>query len=169
MTFETFDQSDEETWPDQKKDKDKDKEKRTMIDLWHLRHWLHLRQLRTWIHDNLCYLTINCDTGQHSQFLRCLWTSMNFTDISMSFHDLHTLSRNVCKLFLKSGKWTPPIFSAFIIFMISMFQTKYEKSSEVKTFDKCRYFEIRMSLMALIFSNMSCLKVLLYFSPIFLA
>ena len=21
--------------------------------------------------DNLCYLTINCDTGQHSQFLRC--------------------------------------------------------------------------------------------------
>ena len=21
---------------------------------------------------NLCYLTINCDTGQHSQFLRCL-------------------------------------------------------------------------------------------------
>ena len=25
----------------------------------------------TWIHDNLCYLTINCDTGQHSQFLRC--------------------------------------------------------------------------------------------------
>ena len=27
MTFETFDQSDEETWPDQKKDKDKYKEK----------------------------------------------------------------------------------------------------------------------------------------------
>ena len=27
--------------------------------------------LRTWINDNLCYLTINCDTGQHSQFLRC--------------------------------------------------------------------------------------------------
>ena len=23
------------------------------------------------MHDNLCYLTINCDTGQHSQFLRC--------------------------------------------------------------------------------------------------
>ena len=30
--------------------------------------------LRTWIHDNLCYLTINCNTGQHSQFLQCfLW------------------------------------------------------------------------------------------------
>ena len=27
MTFETFDQSDEETWPDQKKDNDKDKDK----------------------------------------------------------------------------------------------------------------------------------------------
>ena len=26
MTFETFDQSDEETWPNQKKDKDKDKD-----------------------------------------------------------------------------------------------------------------------------------------------
>ena len=23
--------------------------------------------------DNLCYLTINCDTGQHSQFLRCFY------------------------------------------------------------------------------------------------
>ena len=23
------------------------------------------------VNDNLCYLTINCDTGQHSQFLRC--------------------------------------------------------------------------------------------------
>ena len=27
MTFETFDQSDEEAWPDQKKDNDKDKYK----------------------------------------------------------------------------------------------------------------------------------------------
>ena len=40
--------------------------------MWHLRHWLQYRQLRTWIHDNHCYLTIYCDTGQHSQFLRCL-------------------------------------------------------------------------------------------------
>ena len=30
-------------------------------------------QGQCWIHDNLCYLTINCDTGQHSQFLRCFW------------------------------------------------------------------------------------------------
>ena len=42
-----------------------------MFNLWYLRHWLQYWQLRTWNHDNLCYLTINCDTGQHSQFLRC--------------------------------------------------------------------------------------------------
>ena len=31
--------------------------------LWHwLRHWLQFWQLRTWIHDNHCYMTINCDT-----------------------------------------------------------------------------------------------------------
>ena len=35
-------------------------------------HWLQFWQLRTWIHDNLCNLTINCDNEQHSQFLRCL-------------------------------------------------------------------------------------------------
>ena len=46
--------------------------KKNFAMLWHLRHWLQYRQLRTWINDNLCYLTINCDTGQHSQFLRCL-------------------------------------------------------------------------------------------------
>ena len=35
------------------------------------RHWLQFWQLRTLIHDNPCDLTINCDTGEHSQFLRC--------------------------------------------------------------------------------------------------
>ena len=39
-----------------------------------LKHLLQFWQLRTWIHDNLCYLTINCDTGQHSQFLRCFFS-----------------------------------------------------------------------------------------------
>ena len=34
--------------------------------------WLQLWQLRTWIHDNNCYLTIRSDSGQHSQFLRYL-------------------------------------------------------------------------------------------------
>ena len=33
----------------------------TLIKFW---------QLRTWIHDNLCDLTIKSDTGQHSQFLQ---------------------------------------------------------------------------------------------------
>ena len=36
-------------------------------------------QLRTWIHDNLCYLTIKSDTGQHSQFLRCLFLQFQNT------------------------------------------------------------------------------------------
>ena len=38
----------------------------------YLRHWLQYWQLRTWIHDNLCYQTIRSGTGQHSEFLRCL-------------------------------------------------------------------------------------------------
>ena len=42
------------------------------IDLWHLRHWLQFWQVKIWIHDNLYYLTIKSDPGQHSQFLRCL-------------------------------------------------------------------------------------------------
>ena len=62
------------------KDNDKDKDilrtppKSNPRDLWHLRHiWVQFWQLRTWICDNLCFLTINCDTGQHSQFLRCFF------------------------------------------------------------------------------------------------
>ena len=50
-------------------------------DLWHLRHWLHFWQLRTWILDNLCYLTIKSDTGQHSQFLRCFSTAQKTDDL----------------------------------------------------------------------------------------
>ena len=63
-------------------------------DLWYLRHWLQYWQLRTWIHDNLCYLTINCDTGQHSQFLRCLWIQCELpvrnhdTSSPKNFHEL---------------------------------------------------------------------------------
>ena len=64
----TFVQSDEVTWPDQK----------NFAMLWLLRHWLQYRQLRTWIHDILCYPTINCDTGQHSQFLRCFYQYPTF-------------------------------------------------------------------------------------------
>ena len=38
-------------------------------------HWLQCWQLRTWINDNL---TVNCDTGQHSQLLRCFITIMGY-------------------------------------------------------------------------------------------
>ena len=41
-------------------------------DLWHLRHWLQFWQLKAWTRDNLCYLSIKNDTGQHSQCLQCL-------------------------------------------------------------------------------------------------
>ena len=47
------------------------------MDLWHLRHWLQFWQLRTWIHDNLCCLTIKSDIGQHSQFLRCFFDKIH--------------------------------------------------------------------------------------------
>ena len=37
-------------------------------DLWHLRHWLQFWQLRTWIRDNYCYLTIKSDSGHWTAF-----------------------------------------------------------------------------------------------------
>ena len=61
------------TWPWADQD-DKD----NPDELWHLRHWLQCWQLRTWIHDYLCYLTIKSDTGQHSQFLRCFFLKAIF-------------------------------------------------------------------------------------------
>ena len=54
------------TWPTKKQWQKQTQTQRQ----WH-RHWQ--RQfwwLRTWIHDNLCFLIIKSDTGQHSQFLR---------------------------------------------------------------------------------------------------
>ena len=62
----TFVQSDEVTWPDQKK------------HLRHLRQWLQYWQLRTWINDNLCYPTVNCDIRQHSQLLFLMYRLLNF-------------------------------------------------------------------------------------------
>ena len=81
MVIETFDQSDEETW---------------LYDFEHFEHFLHFDYIETnfdnWKDSlgdltfetlitiltienlnsvNHFYLTINCDTGQHSQFLRC--------------------------------------------------------------------------------------------------
>ena len=53
------------------------------------RQWLHYWQLRTWIYDNIRYLTINCDTGQHSQFSRCLNTNSLFPQCCQYLHEMH--------------------------------------------------------------------------------
>ena len=70
VTFETFDQSDGETWHDQQRQRHSGN---TATNTYELEVWncCHFRQLRTWIYDNHCYLGIKSDTGQHSQFLRC--------------------------------------------------------------------------------------------------
>ena len=64
-------------------------------DFWYLRHWLQYWQLRTWFHDNLCYLTINCDTGQHSQFLRFfigqIWSTSPLRGFLLVKFDQHLL------------------------------------------------------------------------------
>ena len=48
---------------------------KTMTNTYEIEVWncCHFRQLRTWVHDNHCYLGIKSDTGQHSQFLRCFF------------------------------------------------------------------------------------------------
>ena len=86
VTFETFDQSDDDTWSDQYFDNfdnlwnilevfiflqfwqlwifdNFDNSENNPGDLWHLRIWLQFWQLRTWIFDNICYLTIKSDSG----------------------------------------------------------------------------------------------------------
>ena len=37
------------------------------------------RQLSTWLHDNHCDLTIKSHTGQHSQFLKCLFCTFHLS------------------------------------------------------------------------------------------
>ena len=100
FSFEFYNWSSMSVYP-----KTKDQYKDNPRDLWHLRHWLQFWQLRTWIHDNLCDLTINCDTGQHSQFLRCFWTlpssSENklwytFLKTEIQFDKSFTNSLNTC-------------------------------------------------------------------------
>ena len=63
-------------------------------DLWHLRHWLQFWQLRTWIHDSFCYLTINCDTGQHSQYLRCFFSEF-YSSILAALNKLNCTNGNI--------------------------------------------------------------------------
>ena len=88
-------------------------------DLWHLRHWLQLWQLRTCIQDNLYYLTIKSDTGQHLQFLRCLLMLLKYLRITL-FGNLpfQDLSGGICgKSF---GPWAvSPISLSWMNFHIS--------------------------------------------------
>ena len=75
VTFETFHQSDEETWHDQQRQRHSEN---TTTNTYEIEVWncCHFRQLRTWVHDNHCYLGIKSDTGQPSQSLRCLSISI---------------------------------------------------------------------------------------------
>ena len=96
------------TKKDKDNDIDKDNDKRNYKDnprdLWHLRRWLQFRQLRTWIHDNLCCLTIKSDTGQHSQFLRCFDIFHDRIHILKGFWLPFWIGRCWCK-FAESGDW----------------------------------------------------------------
>ena len=106
----------------------------------HLRHWLQFWQLRPSIHDNLCYLTIKSDTGQHSQFLQCfhvsgLKTVRTVWELSRQFQNCPIRSwemspsgkKNCAKtiaIWKFSGFWasvdqpTPPI-STFVVLSFS--------------------------------------------------
>ena len=79
-------------------------------DLWHLRHWLQFWQLRTWIHENLCYLTIKSDSGQHSQYC-------NVFGSGHVFSSLWTNVSKVTKLLfkLKYQHWWDRYFDDFHI------------------------------------------------------
>ena len=106
-------------------------------DLWHLRHWLQFWQLRTWIHDNLCYLTINCDTGQHSQFLRCFLSLSPFhfyfpfiLILTLPFFTFSVLIFNFtsqCSLSLSCS------YFHFLIFTLSG-STSWQNTSDKKPF-----------------------------------
>ena len=62
--------------------------------------------LRTWIHDNHCYLTINCDTGQHSQFLQCFGHWAKYTSQKIQLQNAGS-DTPTCwiKTLENSGQW----------------------------------------------------------------
>ena len=95
--------------------------------LWHLRHWLQFWQLRTWIHDNHCYLTINFDTGQHSQFLRCFLGRASFYRLASPpppSESLFTLFHLVCKF--DWGQWNNHLANGFN-FLNQIFNKKQKR------------------------------------------
>ena len=70
------------------------------MDLWHLRHWIQYWQLRTWIDDDHCYLPINCDTWQHSRFLRCFHVPKSY-----SLWESHDVSNSSYKSYCPPLLW----------------------------------------------------------------
>ena len=46
---------------------------------------MSMQELRTWIHDNLCNLTIKSDSGQHAQFFWCLSKFIKIITIISTF------------------------------------------------------------------------------------
>ena len=85
--------------------------------LWFLRHWLQFWQLRTWIYDNLCDLTIKSDTGQHFQFkgynpFPWLWDFNRFFDsISEQREQRDSGTKGLCPLVpsWNSQPWEPEL------------------------------------------------------------
>ena len=72
VTFENLISDEDLTWTNtkdkEKKYKDNNKNMSWLVNLWTC--W-HFRQLRTWIHDNHCDMTIKSGTGQNLQFFWC--------------------------------------------------------------------------------------------------
>ena len=112
---------------DEYKDEDNDKDEkfreylhRDLRDLWYLRHWIQFWQLGTWFHDNLCYLTIKSDTGQHSQFLRWFYSLIDMDDGYRRTMFFISKMRN-CRRFERVGQNQPRDLSNFKVSKCSWF------------------------------------------------
>ena len=160
MTLETWDLWDicskwweDMTWPknykEKYKHKDKDKVKdilSNLRDLWHLRHWLQFWQLRNWIHDNLWDLTINCDTGQHLQFLQCFKNivsnyraktktkTMTKTKTKTFWEHFLRAILDICDIWdtdYNSDNWEPEFMTNFVIWQLIVTLDSIRNSCDV--------------------------------------
>ena len=123
-----------------KNDKDKYKDKDILRtpqsnprNLWHLRHWLQFWQLRTWIHDNLCDLTINCHTGQHSQFLRCFFAGIfQLWVVTVSLFSIITTQLKVISSNLSLGGFgNPDMYIVHIVVACTLYKKGTLKAASV--------------------------------------
>ena len=83
-------------------------------DLWHLRHWF---QNCTWIHDNLCHLTINCDTSIPNSwyvFFRFSWYGSSLKTNWVSYSQARCW-RSLVRIGCNNMKYWEPIFSTFCL------------------------------------------------------